>query len=169
MPSPATSAPANSDVLIDVPTRALGDTKIPYDILKYIPVESAEHYKLAPLGIEDGVLEVGMVDPEDIKGLDALNFIARASGMPFKIFKISQGDFDRITQMYGGLSGDVERAVTDFETEQKQAILEGEPSPLDLGGIAPKKGEKIIQEDAPTIKIVSTILRYAVDDRKSVV
>jgi len=167
MPSPATTAPANSDVLIDVPTRALGDTKIPYDILKYIPVESAEHYKLAPLGIEDGVLEVGMVDPEDIKGLDALNFIARASGMPFKIFKISQGDFDRITQMYGGLSGDVERAVTDFETEQKQAILEGEPSPLDLGGIAPKKGEKIIQEDAPTIKIVSTILRYAVDGRAS--
>ena len=168
MPPPATTAPANGDVLIDVPTRALGEAKIPYDILKYIPQESAEHYKLAPLGVEDGVLLIGMVDPEDIKGLDALNFIARTSGMPFKIFHISQEDFDKIAQMYGGLSGDVERAVTDFETEQKRDLEEVGLAPLDLGAVAPgKKGEKTIQEDAPTIKIVSTILRYAVDGRAS--
>ena len=167
MPPPAATLPANGDVLIDVPVRALGEAKIPYDILKYIPQESAEHYRLAPLGVEDGVLLIGMVDPEDIKGLDALNFIARTSGMPFKIFQISQGDFDKIDGMYGGLSGDVERAVTDFETEQKRAIEEGETAPLDLGAVAPRKGEKTIQEDAPTIKIVSTILRYAVDGRAS--
>ena len=168
MPPPATIAPAQGDVLIDVPVRALGDAKIPYDILKYVPEESAGHYKLAPLGVEDGVLLIGMVDPEDIKGLDALNFIARSSGMPFKVFQISQGDFDQIMQMYGGLSGDVERAVTDFESEQKRDIEEGGAAPLDLGGVVPAtKGEKMIQEDAPTIKIASTILRYAVDGRAS--
>ena len=167
MPSPASTLPANGDVLIDVPTRALGEAKIPYDILKYIPQESAEHYKLAPLGVEDGVLEVGMVDPEDIKGLDALNFIARTSGMPFKIFQISQGDLDKIVEMYSGLSSDVERAVTDFESEQKRSLEEEGLAPLDLGAVAPRKGEKTIQEDAPTIKIVSTILRYAVDGRAS--
>ena len=167
MPPPASTLPANGDVLIDVPTRALGEAKIPYDILKYIPQESAEHYKLAPLGVEDGVLEVGMVDPEDIKGLDALNFIARTSGMPFKIFQIRQGDLDKIVEMYSGLSSDVERAVTDFESEQKRSLEEEGLAPLDLGAVAPRKGEKTIQEDAPTIKIVSTILRYAVDGRAS--
>ena len=162
--------PEEGVLAIDVPARDLGDSKIPYDILKYIPQESAEHYKFAPLSIEDGVLEVGMVDPEDIKGLDALNFIARTSGMPFKIYRISNADFDKIRQMYGGLSGDVERAVSDLQTEQQDQMTEaegGEAAPLDLGGTSNKENAKNLQEDAPTIKIVSTILRYAVDGRAS--
>src|SRR3989344_2096736 len=39
----------------EVELRALGDDKIPYDTLKYVPEESAVHYRLAPLGIVDGV------------------------------------------------------------------------------------------------------------------
>ena len=69
----------------DVPTRSLGDTKIPYDVLRFVPEESAEHYRFAPLAIVDNALEIGMVDPDDIQAIDALNFIARATGMPFKI------------------------------------------------------------------------------------
>src|SRR3989344_5348702 len=71
----------------DVPSRSIGDTKVPYDILHYIPEESAQHYRLAPLSVVDGVLEVGMVDPNDIQGFDALNFIARSTGLPFKGYR----------------------------------------------------------------------------------
>jgi hypothetical protein len=83
------SDPAAFDALA-VPTRAIGDTKIPYEVLRYIPKESAEHYKIAPLSIVEGALEVGMVDPDDIEAIDALNFIGRATGMPYKIFQISK-------------------------------------------------------------------------------
>src|SRR3990167_7897711 len=75
---------------LEVPMRELGETKVPYDVLRYIPEESAKHYQLAPLAGGDGVLEIGMVDPEDIQGFDALNFIARPTGMPFKVFRISK-------------------------------------------------------------------------------
>ena len=171
MVDPAPIAPTEGAAMIDVPVRSLGDTKIPYDVLKYIPQESAEHYRFAPLGIVEGVLEVGMVDPDEIQGIDALNFIGRATGMPFKVFKISVVDFDRILKMYGGLSGDVERAVSDLETEQKAIDLDKEAAPLDISGSgSPSGGNRVsatIQEDAPTIKIVSTILRYAVDGRAS--
>ncbi len=168
----ASIAPDQGAALVDVPVRTLGDTKIPYDVLKYIPQESAEHYRFAPLAIVDGVLEVGMVDPEEIQGIDALNFIGRATGMPFKVFRISVADFDRIIKMYGGLSGDVERAVSDLESEQQTVNINVEAAPLDISGAgAPTKGggtvQATIQEDAPTIKIVSTILRYAVDGRAS--
>ncbi|MBI4128946.1 MAG: hypothetical protein HY460_02735, partial [Parcubacteria group bacterium] len=101
------------------PAKSLGESKVPYDVLKYIPEESAEHYRLAPLSVSDGVLEVGMVDPDDIRGIDALNFIARNTGMPFKVFTISQEDLDRVLAMYRGLGGEVDRAVTDLETEVK--------------------------------------------------
>lgn len=158
----------------DVSVRAVGDAKIAYEVLRYIPEESAAHYGLVPLGISEGVLEVGMLDPDDIGGIDALNFIARSTGMPFKVFKIAREDFDRVLGMYRGLGGEVERAVSDLETEHKQEKVktsERENSSLDLEdpsiGRGPGEGMPKIQEDAPTIKIVSTILRYAVDGKAS--
>ena len=151
------------------PTRVLGDKGIAYDVLRHIPEESAEHYKLVPLAVSDGVLEVGMTDMDNLGGIDALNFMTRKSGMPFKVFRISEEDFERVLKMYRGLSWEVERALSDLETEQRNrpAVKEDELSSLDLDDTSLTKGEdgdrNNIQEDAPTIKIVSTILRYAID------
>ena len=105
-------------VITQVPVRTIADLKIGYDVLRYIPEESAEHYKIAPLSVTDGVLEVGMLNPENIEGIDALNFIAKATGTPFKVFRISQADFDTVLKMYRGLSGDVDRAVSELQVEQ---------------------------------------------------
>lgn len=162
-----------SGVSYAVPSRTLKDAKIPYDVLRLIPQESAEHYKLAPISIADGILEVGMVDPDNIAGIDALNFIARKTGMPFKIFKIGEDDLKRVVDMYRGLGGDVDKALTDLETE-KQGNAQPESDQgdmeylLDLGTIANQQNASgTLQEDAPAIKIVSTILRYAIDGRAS--
>ena len=157
----------------EIPTRVIGDKKISYDILRYIPEESAEHYKLAPLSVVDGVLEVGMVEPDNLGGIDALNFITRNTGLPFKLFKISAEDFEHILQMYRGLGGEVERAVSDLAAEQKERLAkDGAALGLDLNdpSIGRKDADDLvehIQEDAPTIKIVSTILRYAIDGKAS--
>ncbi len=164
---------ATSEQVFEAPVRTLGDTKIPYDVLHYVPQESADHYKFCPLGVTDGVLEIGMVDPDNIQAIDALNFIARATGMPFKVFKISQTDLEKVLAMYRGLGGTVDQAITDLESEQTtSSAIEGvENAPLDLDdpSIAhqAETGKVNIQEDAPTIKIVSTILRYAIDGKAS--
>jgi type IV pilus assembly protein PilB len=167
---PASTTPAASAAL-GVPERKLADTKIPYEMLKYIPQESAEHYRFAPIGVTDGVLEVGMVDPDNIAGVDALNFIARKTGMPFKVFKISEADFAHIVKMYQGLGSDMDRALTDLETEKKDDKApadDGMEYLLDLGTLnEQQKDTGLLQEDAPAIKIVSTILRYAIDGRAS--
>ena len=171
-------APPATGATSDVPLRSLGDSKVPYDILHYIPEESAEHYQLAPLSVVDGVLEVGMVDPDDIRGFDALNFIARSTGMPFKVFRISREDFESILKMYRGLGGDVDRAVSDLASEQKKekesagtpTDVDAAPLDLDDPSIGRNEGDgaaRNIQEDAPTIQIVSTILRYAIDGKAS--
>lgn len=163
----------------DVPVREVGEAKVPYETLRLIPEESASHYRIVPLSVSEGALEVGMVDPEDFEAIDALNFITRTSGLPYKLFRISPEDFDRVLAMYRGLGGEVQRAVTELETEergrapkQKKDSRGGDDSaPLDLEdpsiGRGPGEGAPRIQEDAPTIKIVSTILRYAVDGKAS--
>src|SRR6185503_7365431 len=69
-----------------VPTREIGETAVPFDILRFVPEESARHYKLAPLGIVDGVLEIGIVDPDNLEARDALTFISSKVGMPYKLF-----------------------------------------------------------------------------------
>jgi len=155
------------------PTKSLQESKIPYDVLKFIPQESAEHYRFAPIGVSDGVLEVGMVDPDNLAGVDALNFIARKTGMPFKIFRITEQDLARVLKMYQGLGGDVDRALTDLEAQKagdtsKQPLAEEDMEYLlDLGRLNEQQSDVSIQEDAPAIKIVSTILRYAIDGRAS--
>src|ERR1700677_1354279 len=68
-----------------IPTRAIGNGQVPFDILKYIPEESALHYHFVPVGVKDGFLEVGILDPDNIEANDALNFISSKVGLPFKL------------------------------------------------------------------------------------
>ncbi len=160
----------------DAPSRSLANTKIPYDVLKYIPEESANHYQIVPLAVAEGVLEVGMVDPENLGAIDALSFIARKTGLPFKIFRISPEDFDKARVLYKGLGGDVDKALSDLSTEKKAkeeedfAAEEGRIA-LNLSGgessLMDKTTSGEIREDAPAIKLVSTILRYAIDGAAS--
>src|SRR3989344_3980519 len=50
-----------------IPTRKLGNQDISFSLLKYIPEESATHYKFVPIGLKDGALEEGIVDPDNIE------------------------------------------------------------------------------------------------------
>ena len=61
----------NKDAILDakglyysIPTRNLEGQQIPFSILKNISEDSAVHYNFVPIGVNDGVLEVGIVDPE---------------------------------------------------------------------------------------------------------
>jgi type IV pilus assembly protein PilB len=123
--------------------------------LEYIPQESSEHYEFAPISITDGVLEVGIMDPDNIEALDALQFISTRAGMPYKLFLISQSDFDHVIEEYGSLTGEVGEALTELNEEST-------PPPT-TGKGDEKVPEPTIKADAPVTKIVATILRYAVE------
>ncbi len=148
----------------NVPIKILNkNERIPYNILDYIPEESARNYKFVPLGIEDGVLQIGMVDPSDLEALDALNFIMRKVAMPHKIFLISEIDLNKVLEMYHSLSGEVDEALTELEVE----LGEEEKKIQEAINEQEKGAGDFIKEDAPVIKIVATVLRYAVDGRAS--
>lgn len=146
---------------LGVPAKSIKDQTIPFEILKYIPEESAVHYKIVPISVKSGVLEVGMVDPDDIEARDALNFISSRVGMPFKVFLISEDDFHQAVTLYKGLSGEVTKALSELETDIETVADEEAPTTPISGG------ETRIIEDAPVTKIVATILRYAVEGSAS--
>jgi type IV pilus assembly protein PilB len=149
---------------LKIPTRSLKSTDIPTKVLEQIPQEAASHYKMVPIGVKDGVLEVGMVDPDNITARDALNFISSKTSMPYKLFLISEEDFQSTIDKYKGLSGEVTKALSELETEIAQGAPTDDKNPnkeqAETGDISNPKEAKIV-EDAPVTKIVATILGYA--------
>jgi len=170
---------------LDIPVRKVGEAEVPSSILDLIPQESAAYYQFAPLAVEEGVLEVGVVDPDNIEARDALNFISSKLNMPFKLFLITEEDLKKVLEQYRGLTGEVTKALGELETEiaedTKKATSEGQqtednPQEVDAGideaatGTIERKnkdGTTTIVEDAPVAKMVGTILRYAIDDNAS--
>jgi type IV pilus assembly protein PilB len=153
----------NKSSYYNVPIKDLSNTNVPFDILKYIPEESAVHYQFVPVAIKDGFLEIGMMNPDDLEARDAMNFISVKEDLPFKVFLISYEDFQRVLEVYKGLSGEVTKALTELDTD-----LSAEGATVDMkkssGTALP---ETQIIEDAPVTKIVATILRYAVEGNAS--
>ncbi len=143
----------------DLPTREiLSDTNIEPDVLKYLGEESARHYRIIPLALEDGVLVVGITDPENLTFRDALNFITAKHQLPYRLVVILERDFEYALKSYENLTGEVGEVLTVFETEiaEKEKATEAEKKDE-------KQGVEHIKEDAPITKIVATFLRYAVD------
>jgi len=143
-----------------VPIKQLDNKAIPSDILKYIPEKSVAHYRIAPLGITDGVLEVGFVDPDSLEAKDAVQFIATKGNIPYKIFLISEKDFKRVLDTYSGITSEVGEALSELETElsSEEEKISEEVTKIEKQ----RKGTTII-EDAPVTKIVATVLRYAAE------
>jgi len=163
-----------------IPLRTVETDTITYQVLQYLPEESAKHYRVVPLGFVDNVLEVGIVDPENIDALDALNFISAKQGVPFKVFLISAGDYERVLSLYQGVSSEVGRALSVIDSddasasESNSSALSDEKEAQALDDLeetvqrAGKKGQGVdIHEEAPVTKIVATVLRSAIESRAS--
>lgn len=142
-----------------IPFRQLPAEAAEKEVLAYVPEESARHYKFVPIAIEDGALAVGIVDPDNLEALDALQFISTRVGMPYKLFLISDDDFDKVLKEYEDLSGEVGEALSEYEGTEAGAAND----PALSRAAAEELSESNIKSDAPVTKIVATILRYAVE------
>lgn len=149
---------------LNIPIKSLGEASVPFEALDYIPEESATHYKFVPIGLREGTLEVGIVDPDNIEARDALNFIASKSNIPYKVFLISGADYEKVIESYKGIGGEVSKALSELETVlsiDNEATVDVKQSKTD------KDTNAIIIEDAPVVKIVATIVRYATEGNAS--
>ena len=149
---------------LDIPIKSLANVTVPFEVLDYIPEESAVHYKFVPIGMKEGALEVGIVDADNIEARDALNFIAAKNNIPYKVFLITIDDYQKVIESYKGISGEVSKALTELESVLSVDV-EGS---IDLKqSKTEENSEAIIIEDAPVVKIVATVVRYATEGNAS--
>lgn len=157
-----------------VPTRTVEDGTVQYEVLRYVPEESARHYHIVPLSVVDGALEIGTTDPDNLEAVEALNFIANKVGLPYKLFLISDEDFDNVLKMYKGITTEVGKALTELQTSitpeemvAAQAANGEDEAAVPIESKLTEAAGGAMKEDAPVTKIVATVLRYAVDGRAS--
>lgn len=146
-----------------IPFKKLTEKSVPTDLLKYIPEDAAKHYRMVPIGITDGVLEVGMLDPDNIQATDALQFISMRMNVPYKIFLIGPKDYDAVINGFKGLTGEVDAALSELDTEIAAA---GNVEIESTKKMSVAEEEKIVEE-APIIKIVAVIINHATEGNAS--
>jgi len=147
--------------VLGIPTKRIKEMgRVPFDILKFIPEESARHYQMIPIGLDDKILDVGMVNPDNTEANEALRFIGAKLGFKQKIYLITLSDLDAILKEYKGLGGETVKVLGELESvlaEQKMEIPEEF-----FKGVEGK-----LVEEAPVTKMVAVILRHAVEGRAS--
>jgi len=160
----------------NMPAKDVSGVEVPFDVLKNVPEESALYYKFVPIGVADGALQIGIVDPDNIGARDAIQFISSKLNMPYKLFLISRSDFDAILDQYKGLSGEVNKALSELETELDQGTRKDEKrkdfSQMEsrygnLEDLSNDPSQTQIVEDAPVTKIVAVVLRHAIEGKAS--
>lgn len=141
---------------LKVPFRELPeDFEVPKDLSRIIPEEAVQRYQFIPLKREGGVLEVGMVSPDDLVAQNALRFLLAREGLREDIFLIAPSAFRRALRQYRPFRGEVEQAIGELQ----ETLTEG--SPAAQAQPLPRGGE--VFEEAPIIKMVAVIFRQAVE------
>ena len=146
---------------IKFPSINLLGKEIPKEVLKEIPEEAAVFYRFVPIAKKGNLLEIGMVDPSDLKAKEALRFITRRNKIESKIFVISEEDINKVLKQYRTLGGEVKKALKELDKELE--------SDKEVGYKKEKVEDRVssIVSDAPITKIVAVMLKHAVEGRAS--
>src|SRR3989344_5546777 len=141
-----------------LPIVRLEEIDLNKEALKEIPEDTVTFYKVVPFAKEDGILKVGIIDPEDNNALEALKFVAGRSGLNVEKYLIGYKDFSNVTRNYRTLTGEVGQALESLAEElEKKEVKEG---PV-------KTKFEELSAEAPITRIVAVMVRHAVETRAS--
>jgi type IV pilus assembly protein PilB len=142
--------------ILKIPLKKFEPKEISPEILKEIPEETAEFYKIVPISKRGKILEVGMVYPEDLDAIEAIKFLARKKDLEIRTFLITLSNFKRAMEEYRVKREKIEKALEELEKELK--VEKEKPTIAELGRIV---------EEAPISKAVASILRYGIEGQSS--
>jgi type IV pilus assembly protein PilB len=144
--------------IYQLPVVDLGGVELDRELTKDIPDNIINFYRIIPFARGDGILKVGLINPENIDALEALKFIASDKGLNLEKYIISYKDFDHISRSIRTLSTEVGKALESLGDELYQKNLEISDK---VGGL-----EEITAE-APVTRIVAIVVKHAVETRAS--
>ena len=144
--------------LLNIPLADLKGKDINRKILSLIPREVAENYQMVSFEKVGNEVHVGLINPQNFKAIEAIEFLAQKAGWKVRYFIISPGGFRAAFRQYRLLGEEAQEALVGI-SEQKASVSAAEASDL-------REMEEVIKS-APVSKMVLVILRHAIDGRAS--
>ena len=138
-----------------LPSVALEKKQIAKDAQGLFPKEIISNYHILPFEIEADIVRVAMVNPENLKAREAVDFLARQKGWNAQFYVATERGFKHSMDQYSGsLRSEVSEALVFADKnkeEEKEEVIKTE-----------KDLEEVVKS-APVSKMVSVILRHAVE------
>lgn len=135
----------------------LTDKKVEDEVLNIFSREVAENYRIVCFEREEDTIKVGITDPENLKAMEVVSFLAKEEKLQVQYYLISDLSFNKIFNQYQSFQKEIYSALeTKTKEEGLQKIKTEEEEDL---------GEVI--KTAPITKIVSVIIKHAVEGRAS--
>ena len=137
---------------VNIELADLTKVSVPKEIINLVPEHIARKYQIVPISLNENVLTVAMVDPQDV---ETIELIKRKTGYQIKPQLTTQDDLARVLDQYTGLQAELEEAIesVDLGVEKKEEVKQVNEEPAN--------------ENAPTARIVYSLLKRAVREKAS--
>ena len=140
-----------------LPSMDFSELEVNQHILNILPQKVAENYQMIVFDLQGKTISVGLVNPDDFRAHDALEFLAQQQGFDATYYVISAVDFRKLLHQYSGFSKEIGSALK--VAEQKFVTKEDSLKTDDEKGMDLEQTIKT----APVAKIVSVIVAHAVE------
>ncbi len=131
----------------------LTERVIPKETLELIPQDTKETYGAVPTAFDGKVLEVALLNPQDLRASEALEFMAADRGWTIKYVVAPSSQITSLLRKLRGLGVEVATALA----QAKGKFEKKEEKTEEVGRL-----EEIIK-GAPVSRMVSVIMRHAVE------
>ncbi len=138
---------------------------IPNEVLNIIPEEVARTHQMVAFKKDGDTLHVGMLFPDDQQAQDILKFIAKQRKLNIAIYLVTKSDLENIWKNYRSFATRLKEIQDSVEIFKRQSKPSHQLYQQRVVRIDEASG--IIAEEAPIIKIVSTVLEEAVESNSS--
>lgn len=138
---------------LGLPYVDLTERVIPKETLDIIPATTMETYQVVPTAFDGKILEVALLNPQDFRANEALEFMAQDRGWTIKYVIAPTVQITSLLKKVKGLGTEVATALA----QAKGKFEKRSEKPEDVG-----KLEEIIK-GAPVSRMVSVIMRHAVE------
>ncbi len=131
------------------------------NLLNLLPRDLSDNYTIVVFDREGSVIKVGMVDPGNFKAIEAVDFMALKNSFQVKYYAISIDSYRAAAKQYESLHEEVGEAL---DTAESIFAPKEDAVGFDLDG---KKSLDEMIKSAPVTKIISVVLRHAIEGRAS--
>ena len=138
---------------------------IPNEVLNIIPEDVTRTHQMIAFKKEGDTLHVAMFHPDNLQAQDVLKFIAKQQKVNIAVYLITKSDLDNILKNYRSFATrlkEIQSSVEIFKSQSKPSHQAYQQRVVRID-----EASGIIAEEAPIIKIVTTVLEEAISSNAS--